>query len=102
MRNWSDPLGISTAKSAWRRDGNPIDPGQTSHELSAKRAKTGLDGSGVVVDVKNLAGISQKGEDVLLELLNEGAKFRCRGVFAKQTLRQLASGRRRNVKETTR
>jgi hypothetical protein len=52
--------------------------------------------------VKNLTGISQCGEDVLLALMNEEAKFHCRDVFAKQILRQLASRRRRNVKETTR
>jgi hypothetical protein len=55
-----------------------------------------------VIDVKNLTGISQEGEDVVLALMNEGAKFRRRGVFAKQILRQLATRRRRNVKETTR
>ena len=83
--------------------------GRQAHRALGKRAtdcvrkrKNGLDGRGLVIDVKNLTGISQEGEDVLLALMNEGAKFRCRGVFAKQILRQLASGRRRNVKETTR
>ena len=51
------------------------------------------------MDVKNLTNISQEGENVLLVLMNEGAKFRCRGVSAKQILRHLASGRHRNVKE---
>jgi len=67
-----------------------------------RKRKNGLDGRGLVIDVKNLTGISQEGEDTLLALMNEGAKFRCRGVFAKQILRQLANERRRNVKETTR
>ena len=94
-------LGISTGKAACRWEGKLIAP--WANELrTCENGKTGLDGRGLVIDVKNLTGISQCGEDVLLALMNEGAKFHCRGVFAKQILRQLASRRRRNVKETTR
>ncbi len=83
--------------------------GRQTHGAVGKRAtdwvrkrKNGPDGGGLVIAVKNLTGISQEGEDVLLALMNEGAKFHCRGVFAKQILRQLASVRHRNVKEATR
>jgi hypothetical protein len=82
--------------------GKLIAPWANELRTACENGKTGLDGRGLVIDVKNLTGISQEGEDVLLALMNEGAKFQCRGVFAKQILRQLASGRRGNVKETTR
>jgi hypothetical protein len=36
----------------------------------------------LVIDLKNVTAISQEGENVLLELMNERIKFRC-GVFTK-------------------
>ena len=44
----------------------------------------------LVIDVRGLTVISKEGEDVLLALMIQGAKFRGRGVFTKQILKQLA------------
>ena len=44
----------------------------------------------LVVDVRGLTVISQEGEDVLLALMLQGARFRGSDVFTKQILKQLA------------
>ena len=49
--------------------------------------------------MKNLTMIGQEGETVLLELMNDGAKFRSDGVFTKHILRQLARRRRETSQE---
>jgi hypothetical protein len=57
------------------------------------KAKEHLDGRELVVDITNLGAISAAGEDALLELIDDHARFHC-GVFMKEVLRQLASKRR--------
>jgi hypothetical protein len=66
---------------------------------ACNRARADLDGRDFVVDVKNLTAISQEGENLLLELMNAGVKFRSDGVFTKHILRQLARKRRGNLEE---
>ncbi len=70
-------------------------------ELKAahERARAGLDGRALLVELKNLVTISQEGENVLYELINEGVKFRCYGVFTKYVLRQLTRRVRRSLRE---
>jgi hypothetical protein len=41
--------------------------------------------------------ISEDGQNVLLELMKEGVKFRSSGVFTKHVIKQLAGKIRRNV-----
>jgi hypothetical protein len=55
---------------------------------NAHRAE--LDGRMLVVDLRNVTCISQEGENTLLDLMREGARFTCRGVFTKLVLKQLA------------
>ena len=57
------------------------------------RAKEHLDGRELVIDLTNLNAISKAGEDALLELIDDHARFHC-GVFAKEVLKQLTSKRR--------
>jgi len=63
-----------------------------------KKASTALagdlDGRGLVIDVGNLTVISQEGENALLELMRNGATFRCRGVFARHIVQQLIRRRK--------
>ena len=63
-----------------------------------REAKTDLDGRDVVIDVKCTA-ITEDGENVLLELMKEGARFRSSGVFTKQVLKRLARKIPRSVQE---
>ena len=44
----------------------------------------------LVVDIRGLTVISREGEDVLLTLMQQGAKFRGTDVFTRQILKQLA------------
>jgi hypothetical protein len=39
--------------------------------------------------MKHVTTISQEGENVILELMNGGIRFRCSGVFTKQVLKDL-------------
>ncbi len=52
----------------------------------------------LVIDLGNVAVISQEGENALLELMNEGAKFRCSGVLTKHVIQEL---RRRSKRDST-
>jgi hypothetical protein len=53
-------------------------------------------------DLKNLTSISEEGETVLLELMNDSVTVRASGVFAKEVLKQLARGMRSNGVENER
>ena len=44
----------------------------------------------LVIDLRHVTAISQEGENVLFELIQKGVKFRCRGVFTKHVLKQVA------------
>lgn len=44
----------------------------------------------LVIDIRGLTVISREGEDVLLSLMLQGAKFRGSDVFTRQILKQLA------------
>jgi hypothetical protein len=72
-----------------------------AYELTTvwRQATANLGGRKLVVDVKGLTCISGDGENALLELMKQGAKFRCAGVFTKQILKRLSSEIRRNEEE---
>jgi anti-anti-sigma regulatory factor len=69
-----------------------------SDELKAacERARAGLDGRALVIDLKNVTTISQEGENLLLELMQQGLKCRGCGVFTHEILKQVAHRLRRN------
>lgn len=49
-----------------------------------------LDGRSLVIDLTNATMIDQEGEAAIFELMQDGAKFCCRGVVTKHVLKQLA------------
>ena len=61
-------------------------------ELAAswKDASRNLDGRKLVIDVSSLTVISREGEDAILNLMKDGAKFSCCGVLTRHTLKRLA------------
>ncbi|HTG73017.1 MAG TPA: hypothetical protein VMB70_04575 [Terriglobia bacterium] len=69
-----------------------------SDELKAacERAGSGLNGRELVIDLKNVTPISQQGENLLLELMKQGVRFRSCGVFTNEILKQVARRLRRN------
>ena len=49
-----------------------------------------LGGRKLVIDLSHATVIGQEGQDAILELMNEGAKFSCCGVLTKYVVKQLA------------
>jgi hypothetical protein len=80
-------------------EGKLIAPWASELTTVWQQATADLNGRGLVVDVKALTAITQDGENVLLELMKEGARFRSSGVFTKQVLKRLARKIRRNIQE---
>ena len=60
-----------------------------------RQATIDLHGRALIIDAKGLTAITEDGENVLLELMKEGASFRSSGVFTKHVLKRLACKIRR-------
>ena len=71
-------------------EGKLVEPWVDELRPAWERAKAELAGRQLVMDVKNLIVISQAGENVLLELMQEGVKIRGCGVFTRRVLKELA------------
>jgi anti-anti-sigma regulatory factor len=65
-------------------------------KAACEKAAKGLEGRELVIDLQNLTTISQQGENLLLELMKQGVRFRGCGVFTNEILRQAARRLRRN------
>ena len=110
---WRGPCPITSAGEAMLKisildtpncrrlviEGKLIAPWAAELKNEWRKATADLHGRELVVDVKGLTAITEDGENVLLELMKEGARFRCSGVFTKQVLKGLARKIRRNVQE---
>jgi hypothetical protein len=83
-------------------EGELIAPWTAELKSVWREATADLNGREVVIDVKGLTAITEDGENVLLELMKEGARFRSAGVFTKQVLKRLARKVRSNVQESKR
>lgn len=83
-------------------EGKLVAPWAAELRTACQKAKADLNGRELVVEVKNLTAINQAGENVLLELMKEGVKFRGCGVFTKHMLKQLTSRVNKNHKEVKR
>ncbi len=63
----------------------------TAEVMAAWRNAAGqLEGRSLVVDLTNVTLISCDGEEVLSELMRNGAKFSCGGVLTRHVVKQLA------------
>ncbi len=78
-------------------EGKLIGPWATELARVWRQATTDLNGRAVIIDVKGLTAITEDGENVLLELMKQGASFRSSGVFTKQILKRMARKIRRDV-----
>ena len=83
-------------------EGKLIAPWTAELKAACDRARADLDGREFVVDAKQLTAISQEGENLLLELMSDGVKFRSYGVFTKHILKQLARRGRASLREPNR
>jgi len=71
-------------------EGKLVGPWAAELRGACEEANTDLFGRKLVIDMRHVTAISQEGEDVLFELIRKGVKFRCRGVFTKHVLKQVA------------
>jgi hypothetical protein len=86
-------LKISQIDGARRRrlilEGKLVAPWAVELRRACEEAKADLRDRELVVEMKHVTTISQEGENIIVDLLNGGIKFRCDGVFAKHVLKQL-------------
>jgi len=83
-------------------EGNLITPWAAELRSAYEDARVDLRGRELVVEMKHVTTISQEGENVIVELINAGVKFRCRGVFTRLVLKQLSRRASRELRETER
>jgi hypothetical protein len=75
-------------------EGRLVAPWSDELKAACQRARSGLDGREHAIDLTNLTTISQEGENLHLELLKQGVRFRGCGVFTNEILKQVARGLR--------
>ena len=78
-------------------EGKLIGPWASELARVWRQATTDLNGRALIIDVKGLTTITEDGENVLLELMKEGASFRSSGVFTKQVLKRMTRKFRQDV-----
>ena len=83
-------------------EGKLVAPWAAELKRECREAAADLRGRELVIELKNVTCISEDGEDVLLELMKEGVRFRSSGVFTKHVMKQLARKIRRNIQEDKR
>jgi hypothetical protein len=71
-------------------EGTLVRPWTGEVETAWKSAREQLQGRKLVIDMKNVTLINRDGEETLLRLMEDGAKFSCKDVLTKHVLKQLA------------
>ena len=80
-------------------EGKLIAPWVAELRTAWRTANGQIGRSAVVVDLRNVTVISQEGENALLELMSDGARFRCSGVLIRHLIHELARRRKGNPRE---
>ena len=95
-------LKISTVDSARQRrvtvEGKLIVPWTAELRNACQEARADLRGRELVIEMKHVTTISREGENVILELIKGGIRFRCHGVFTKHVVKELARRASRSLK----
>lgn len=95
---------ISVLESRTQRtlvlEGKLVAPWAAELRTACEKARADLLERELVVDIKHLTAISQEGENLLFELMQDGLKFRSGGVFTKHVLAQLNRRLGRSLEET--
>src|ERR1700756_484680 len=94
-------LKISLVDNARQRrvivEGKLITPWAAELRSACEKARADLGDRELVVEMKHVTTISQEGENVILELINGGIRFRCQGVFTKHVVKELTRRASRNL-----
>jgi hypothetical protein len=80
-------------------EGKLIAPWVAELRTAWKAANGKIEDRALVIDLENITIMSQEGENALLELMSEGAKFRGNGVLTKHVIQQLRRRNKRNDNE---
>jgi hypothetical protein len=83
-------------------EGKLIAPWVAELKTACEDARADLCGRGLVVEMKHITTISQEGENVIIELIDAGIRFRGHGVFTKHVLKQLTRRASANDREMKR
>jgi hypothetical protein len=70
-------------------EGKLIAPWTAELRNACHEARADLRGRELVIEMRHITTISQEGENVIVELLNGGIRFRCHGLFIKQVVKEL-------------
>jgi hypothetical protein len=79
-------------------EGKLVAPWAAELRSACEKARADLRGRELVVEMKHVTTISQEGENVLLELINGGIRFRSQGVFTKHVVKELTRRASRNLR----
>jgi len=94
-------LKISLVDNARQRrvivEGKLITPWSTELRSACEKARADLGDRELVIEMKHVTTISQEGENVILELIDGGIRFRCHGVFSKHVVKELTRRASRNL-----
>ena len=80
-------------------EGKLVGPWAAELSNECRKAAAELRGRELVIELRNVTCISEDGENVLLELMKEGIRFRSSGVFTKHIMKQLARKIRKNIQQ---
>lgn len=93
-------LKISSIDNARQRrlvvEGKLIAPWAAELKRAREEARANLRGRELVIEMKQLTAIDREGENVIIELIKSGIRFRCSGVFTKHVVKELTRRARRN------
>ena len=100
-RNWEEAmLKISLIDSARQCrlvvEGKLIAPWAAELRSAWVKARADLRGRELVIEMKHVTAIGQEGENLLLELISNGTKVRCTGLFTKHVVKELTRRASRN------
>jgi hypothetical protein len=90
----ADMFKISIIETDARRklvlEGTLIHPWTAEVERAWTAAGDRLEGRRLIIDLKNVTLISRDGENTLLRMMRDGARFSTRNVLTKHVLKELA------------
>jgi hypothetical protein len=106
MRQENSMLRITLIDGRTQRrlilEGKLIAPWTAELRSVCEKATANLCGRELVIELKHIMVISQEGENVIRELINDGIRFSCRGVFTKHVVKELTRRAGRNLGEVKR
>jgi hypothetical protein len=99
-------LRISTIDTRSERrlvvEGKLVEPWLAEVTRAWKSASEELHGRRLIIDLGNATVISREGEDVLFDLMQEGARFSCSGVLTRHLLKRLGHRRQAGIRNLNR